>query len=489
MAGKRIAIMGAGLGGICAAIRFREEGHENVTVFEKNPKVGGTWFENTYPGCACDVPVALYQYSFAQSPNWTRLFPSSQEIQAYVEEVVDRYQLRSNIRFNTSVASAVWDEHAKTWTITTEQGDVTEADILVGALGQLNRPNWAEIEGSDTFDGPMMHSAAWDHSVDLAGKRVGVIGSAASAIQLIPEVAKIADKLVVFQRTPNWVVPRNDREVTIEERTLAMTRPEVAIKLGAMNREIIYENADNFFWQAFKWTPEGREANTTIALNHLHDQVADPELRAKLTPDYPVGCKRILIADNFYPAMCRDNVALETGGIARIKPEGVEMKDGTVHELDVLVFATGFETTGWKWSADVTGEGGQHLNDVWSTSPQAYRGVTVSGFPNFYVLYGPNTNLGHNSIIDMLEKQVNYAVKCVKAMEDAGASAMQPKPDAQAAWNKWLQDTLATTVWADPQCDSWYKNEDGLITQNWAGSSTEFGEAVKEVKTEDYAFN
>jgi cation diffusion facilitator CzcD-associated flavoprotein CzcO len=324
--------------------------------------------------------------------------------------------------------------------------------------------------------------------VDLKGKRVGVIGAAASAVQLIPEVAKEASHLTVFQRTPNWVTPRGDREISAEEKNLLMTQPEAAMRVGAANRQIVYENADYFFWQVFEWTKEGREAYTRIALNMLEEQVPDPELRAKLTPDYPIGCKRILITDEFYPAMMRDNVSLVTEGISEIKPKGVVTADGEHHEFDVLIYATGFETTGWKWSMDVIGRGGAHLNDVWTDAPEAYLGITVNDFPNLFVLYGPNTNLGHNSIIFMLEQQVGYTVAALQAMKDKQAQAMVPTKEAQQRFNAELQEQLGTTVWADPNCNSWYKNAEGKITQNWGSHTRGYAEATSKVDVDDYEF-
>ncbi|MEM5515891.1 NAD(P)/FAD-dependent oxidoreductase [Henriciella sp. AS95] len=485
MAQKHAIIIGAGLGGLTGAIKLQEAGH-SFDLLDCNPKVGGTWFENTYPGCACDVPVALYQLSFAQSINWTRAFPQGPEIQAYAEEITDRYQLRPNLHLNDAARTAIWNETTNKWTVTTESGKTYEGDILVGALGQLNRPNWPDIDGIDSFKGAKMHSARWDHSVSWEGKRVGVIGSAASAVQLIPEMAKTAAHLTVFQRTPNWVTPRRDIPITPQEQALMFTEPETAMELGARQRQLIYDNADHFFWQVFEWTEAGREAYTTIALNHLNAQISDPELRKKLTPDYPVGCRRILIADDYYPALERDNVELITSAPESIDETGVTTPDGKHHEFDILVFATGFETTGWNWSVDVEGLNGHHLNEVWADHPEAYAGITVAEFPNLFVLYGPNTNLGHNSITFMLERQVEYMIKALAALDEASASALMPKKAAQDRWNKELQDKLKKTVWADDACNSWYKTEDGRITQNWSSHTRDYAKAVAEVKVEDY---
>ncbi|MEO1642541.1 MAG: NAD(P)/FAD-dependent oxidoreductase [Pseudomonadota bacterium] len=485
MAGKHVIIIGAGLGGLCAAIKLQEAGH-TFDIIEKMDKVGGTWAQNTYPGVACDVPVALYQFSFAQSVNWSRAFPQGGEIQAYAEEITDRYQFRPSVHLSDEAVCAVWDETNKKWTVTTASGKTYTGDAVIGALGQLNRPNWPHIDGKDDFEGAITHSAAWDHSIEIAGKRVGVIGSAASAVQIIPELAKTASHLTVFQRSPNWVIPRRDIPMSPQEGMLLMTNPELAMKLGAMNREIIYENADEYFWQAFKWTPEGRAAYHTIATNHMNEQVADAELRAKLTPDYPIGCRRILISDDYFPALCQDNVTLETAHIDRITASGITTKSGNSHDLNVIAFATGFETTGWKWSVDVEGRSGKHLNEVWSDYPEAYLGITVTDFPNLFVLYGPNTNLGHNSITFMLERQVEYTVKALDGLDKAGAKALVPTRAAQDRFNAEVQTDLDKTVWADPACNSWYKNEHGKITQNWSSNTRDYAKAVEEVKLEDY---
>jgi cation diffusion facilitator CzcD-associated flavoprotein CzcO len=429
------------------------------------------------------VPVALYQFSFAPSLIWDHLFPRYNQVQQYTEDLADNFGLRPHLKLNDETKSAVWDDKHAVWKITTASGKTYEANAIVAALGQLNRPLLPEIDGRETFAGPAFHSARWDHSVKLAGKRVAVVGSAASAVQIIPEIAKEVKHLTVFQRTPNWVVPRLDRPITEEEKRLAMTAPHVAM----MNRDLIYQNADYLFWQAFSWTKEGRDAYTRVALNHLAEQVPDPELRKKLTPDYPIGCKRILFADDYYPALMRPNVTLVTEKIARITPKGIETKDGAKHEFDVIVYATGFETTGWHWSVDVVGKGGLHLRDAWKDMPQAYLGITTAQFPNMFILYGPNTNLGHNSITFMLEHQVGYAVKAITAMRERNLAVVELKQAAQDRFNRELQEALAKTTWADPHCRSWYKNDKGHITQNWSSHTRDYAKATETVKWEDYA--
>ncbi len=478
-----VAVIGAGLGGLCAGIKLKQAGIDNLVILEKAAKVGGTWRDNSYPGCCCDVPVALYQFSFAPSAGWSHIFPRYDEVQRYTEDLADKFGLRAALHLNEETKSAVWDDARAVWKLTTSTGKTYEANAIVTALGQLNRPQLPDIEGRDSFSGPAFHSARWDHSVKFDGKRVAVIGSAASAVQIIPEIAKEVKQLTVFQRTPNWVVPRLDRPITDEEKALVMT----ALHVAAMNRELIYQNADHLFWQVFSWTDVGRAAYTRVALNHLAAQIPDETLRKKLTPDYPIGCRRILIADDYYPALTRPNVELSTEHIARITPQGIETKDGKHHDVDVIVYATGFETTGWQWSLDVVGKGGKHLRDEWAPTPQAYLGIAVANFPNMFMLYGPNTNLGHNSITFMLERQAEYAVQAISQMQARNLSAIEVRQTAQDNFNRELQTALAKTTWADPHCNSWYKNAQGHITQNWSSHTRDYAKATENIDWDDYA--
>jgi cation diffusion facilitator CzcD-associated flavoprotein CzcO len=363
---------------------------------------------------------------------------------------------------------------------------VFKAGAIISALGQLNRPMTPKFEGQADFKGATMHSAAWDHNVDLTGKRVGVIGAAASAVQLIPEVAKVARHLTVFQRTPNYVGPRNDRPIRASEVAMLMSDPVAAMDIGARTRQLTFDTADTFFWKAFSWTPEGRAAYTEIARDHLEKQISDPDLRAKLTPNYPAGCKRFLFADNFYPALCSPHVALETHAIDALTSHGITTKNGQVHDLDVIIYATGFETTGWNWSLQIEGMGGQKLNEVWAEGPKAYLGITTAGFPNFFMLYGPHTNLGHNSITFMMEQQIGYVVQALDGLTAKSATVMEITTAAQQRFFDDLQIHLAKTVWADPSCHSWYKNDKGEITQNWGDSCTAYAQAVKDVVWTDY---
>lgn len=486
MSKGHVVVIGAGLGGLLAAIKLKEAGY-TFTVLEKNLAVGGTWHENKYPGCSCDVPVALYQYSFAGSLVWTKGFPIADEVEAYAQELVERYQLGGSIKLGTPAREAVWSESGKHWQVTTLAGETIEAMAVVSALGQLNKPKWPNIEGLESFAGPMMHTARWDRSQDWAGKRVGVIGTGASAVQLIPPMAKTAEHLTVFQRNPNYIVPRPDQKITDEDKALMISDMEGALQVGALQRQLVFEVAERLSWKAFSWTPEGRAAMMAQAQNHMEQTITDPEMREALTPDYPIGCRRILVCDDYYEALVRDNTNLETTYIAKVVSDGVELTDGRHVPLDFLVLATGFDTNDWRRSIDVKGQGGVWLHEAWADVPKAYYGIGVAGFPNYFMLYGPNTNLGHNSITCMMEAQMGHIISSLALLDKEGAVALAPTQEAQDAFNEQLQADLKKTVWGDEDCGaSWYKTEDGFITQNWSGSVTDYQKAVGQVKREDY---
>jgi len=472
----RVAILGAGFAGLAMGLKLQARGETSFTILEKAGRVGGTWRENTYPGCGCDIPSHLYSYSFEPNPDWPEVFSAQPDILAYIEGVVEKHGLSKHIRFHSEVTSAIWDEAEHVWRITTADGFSLTAEALVTAWGQLNRPKLPPIEGRDNFDGPAFHSAQWRNEVPLDGQRVAVIGNGASAIQFVPEVAKVAGRLTLFQRSPNWIVPRLNRPYTEAEKAEFRRAPEAMRKV----RDEIFEMAEARL--------AARRAGTLveevpIPLAHLHAQVADPGLRAKLTPDYEIGCKRVLISNDFYPALQRDNVDLVTAGVAQVTPDGVVDGDGVLHAADVIIYATGFETRSFAGEVRISGLEGCSLADAWAAGPEAHLGVTTPGFPNLFMLYGPNTNLGHNSIIYMIEAQADYVLQALDITATLGPIAV--KPAVSRNYNEALQAALAATPWAG-NCTSWYKTADGRILNNWPHSARAYAEAVARLDPADF---
>jgi cation diffusion facilitator CzcD-associated flavoprotein CzcO len=483
MSGQLDAIViGAGFGGLAAAIKLKKAGFGRLAVLEKADRLGGTWRDNTYPGAACDVPSRLYSYSFALNPNWSRAYSGQPEIQAYMEDCADRFGVRPMLRFNAEVERADWDEAAKLWRVTLKGGEVMEAPVLVSALGQLNRPSFAGIPGREAFKGENWHSARWRHDVDLTGKTVGCIGSGASAIQYIPEIAKTAGKVIIFQRTPNYIVPRLDKPTPDWLKRLYAAVPLV----DRAFRHFIWQMMDLRF-RAFKRGTPSADSFRKLALGYLEKEITDPVLREKLTPTYPIGCKRILISDDYYAALRQDNVDLVTEAVSEITRKGVKTANGAEHACDVLVYGTGFDTTHFLAPLEIHGAGGRTLTEAWKDGAEAYLGVTVTGFPNLFMMYGPNTNLGHNSIIYMLEAQADYVVKVMKEMRRRKAAAIDVKPAAFTAFNTQLQKDLEATAWAG-ECSSWYKTASGKITNNWSDDTAAYRKRTAEPLFDDYAF-
>ncbi|NUW42858.1 flavin-containing monooxygenase [Nonomuraea rhodomycinica] len=461
----RVAIIGAGFGGLCMAIRLERAGVTTYTVFEKAGDLGGTWRDNTYPGAGCDIPSHLYSYSFERYGSWTRRYPGQPEILAYLQHCADKYGVRRKIRFNTEVVSAAFE--GDRWQVTGATGSAapsTEAfDVVVSAVGQLNRPNLPDIPGMRDFAGTSFHSARWDHGHDLTGRRVAVIGNGSSAAQFVPHIARAAERLEVFQRTPNWVIPKPDAAFGRRARLAFRYLPGVQ----RVYREWIYRYAETALYPALA---QGWSAGLLRrrALGHLHRQVPDPELRAKLTPDYPPGCRRVIIDSAFYPALNRPDVDVVTERIVRITPEGVQTTEA-LHPADTIIYATGFRSTEFLAPMSVTGRDGLDLARRWRAGAEAYLGISVPGFPNLFLLYGPNTNLGHNSIVFMLECQVNHVMACLPHLSAHGP--MEVRPEAMAAWTRRLDAAMERMVWQDG-CRSWYKTAGGRVTNNWPGPAT-----------------
>jgi cation diffusion facilitator CzcD-associated flavoprotein CzcO len=454
-----VAIVGAGFAGIGAAIRLRQQGTERIAVLEKAAGIGGTWWHNTYPGAACDIASHLYCYSFEPNPNWSRKFSPQAEIQAYIEHCAAKYDVRRHVRLNTAVNACRFDEAAACWRLALQDGAELLAHHVIFATGGLHLPAWPEIEGMADFAGPSMHSAQWDHQVDFAGKRVAVIGSAASAIQLIPELAKVAAHLDVFQRTPNYIAPRRDRAFRPWEQALFARWPW----WNRLYRKWIFLRGE---WLIFpivksKGPSRWRRRVERLLRRHIRGSIADPDVREAMIPHYPAGCKRLLIADNFYEAMNRPNVSLVTAGIQRIERDAVVSADGIRHPADIIVYATGFDLENYMRQVEVVGPGGARLSDIWADLPCAYKGGFVPGLPNFYLTTGPNTGVGTTSVVFMIEAQLNLILEAISL---AGRKRLiEVTADANRRYNERIRAALQNTVWAG-DCKSWYKRADGEIS-------------------------
>ncbi|KAL4883519.1 hypothetical protein BJY04DRAFT_226536 [Aspergillus karnatakaensis] len=492
-----VVIIGAGISGMCIAIDLLRRNHRNFVILEKGSAVGGTWNDNKYPGCACDVWSALYSYSFEQRSTWTREYPGQEEILTYLTGIASKYGLYSHIRFNSAVEAAEWDEGNRLWKIDVKVSGVKDAqfqsayelsaNILIGAVGQLNLPRWPEIPGIEGFKGKSMHSARWDWSYDFAGKRVAIIGNGATATQIVPEVAKSAAHLTVYQRTPQWIIPRMDMPVHPAQQALLSIPFLRRCKRAAMMwfRE---QTHDTIVQLDSKTSQEVRDMGVDLIKKGLPDR---SELWDVLTPSYPPGCRRILASDDYYPALGRENVHLELRDIARITETGIETVDGEGSEFDLIVYATGFRTVEFLHPIQIKGAGGRELSEVWKGGATAYYGVTVEEMPNFGLLYGPNTNLGHNSIILMIEAQSRYLATLIdpiiRAKARGDALAITPKTEVVRAFNDELQERLSKSSFADPSCSSWYKTSEGRITNNWPGRVVEYQHGLSQVRWTDYA--
>lgn len=472
---REVVIIGGGFAGICMAIKLREMGIENIAILEKGADVGGTWFYNRYPGAACDVPSMLYSFSFAPNPNWTRRFAAQPEIEGYIHWLVDKYHLRPLYCFNTSVKEARFKQGG--WQVSTEQGDTLHCRFLISAVGQLNHPQLPDIKGIDSFNGESWHSARWRQDIDLTGKRVGVIGNAASAVQLIPEVAKIAAHVEVFQRTPNYLIPRMDRSFFAFERWLFKKVPVVM----KWYRLFTFLLGEGIYYPVMRRKAWAKKFVTSLASWQLNHVVKDTALAKAMTPDFPIGCKRILMCDDYYPAMIRQNVNLNTATIESIDATGVKTVDGHV-DCDYLIYATGFRSNDFLRGMNIYGRGGKSLQKRWDKGAFAYRSVCTADFPNFFMLYGPNSNLGSNSIIAMIEAQVGYIISLLRSKK----TLIEVKHEAESDYQVWLNKSLSETVW-DHGCKNWYRNEYGRQPNNWPLSVMAFQRHMKEVNWFDFA--
>lgn len=479
-----LAIIGAGFGGIGAGAMARRLGLDSFVILERSHAVGGTWRDNTYPGCACDIPSHLYSFSFSQNPNWSRSYPAQPEIETYLERVTDEYDLRSKIHFGFDVREVRWRDEQRCWTITADDGGVVHAAALIVATGPLSQPSIPEIEGLDEFAGVAFHSAAWRHDVPLAGRRVGVIGTGASAIQIVPAIAGEVGHLDVFQRTPPWVLPRDDRPSPEWRRRLYRRVP----LLQRLHRWRIYLRQELL---ALAFLGTGRIARSmterirteTRAL--IEASFSDPAMEKSLTPDFTPGCKRLLISNDWYPSLAQSNVSLVDDPIVRVTSHGVITADGSSHPLDVLVLATGFAVSDFPSPLSIIGRDGVDLADHWKSGASTDFGLAVSGFPNLWFLAGPGTGLGHNSIVFMIEVQLQQIEAALTHMRSSSVSVLELRPEVEAASYAEIQRRIARTVWTSG-CSSWYRSEDGRVDTIWPGTTTEYWWRVRRFRPERY---
>ncbi|GAA3105534.1 NAD(P)/FAD-dependent oxidoreductase [Pseudonocardia yunnanensis] len=475
-----VAIVGSGFAGLGAAVRLAQAGRNDFIVLEKGESLGGTWRDNTYPGCACDVQSHLYSFSFAPNPDWSRLYARQPEIRAYLEGIADRFGLRARIRFRATVVAAEWS--GRHWTVRLADGSSLTARVLVWGTGALHEPSMPDIPGLDEFAGTTFHSARWDHDHDLCGKRVAVIGTGASAIQFVPAIQPQVAGLTIFQRTAPWVLPKPDRTV----RPLWQRIYRAAPVVQKLSRALIYARNESLLTGFLK--PKRMALIEKFARAYLARTFADrPDLTAKLTPDFTIGCKRILLSSDYYPALTRPNVELVTEKVVRVTPTAVVTADGVEHEVDTIVFGTGFKVAdGLGRSARIVGRDGLELADVWRDGLEGFLGTTVAGFPNLFTMTGPNTGLGHSSMIYMIESQLNYLLDALRLLDENGAVAIDTRRDRQDAFNATVQRRFAGSVWTEGGCASWYLDEHGRNRVLWPRHTFAFRRRTRKVRPSDH---
>jgi cation diffusion facilitator CzcD-associated flavoprotein CzcO/pimeloyl-ACP methyl ester carboxylesterase len=476
----RVAIIGAGFGGLGAGARLAAAGISDFVILERAETVGGTWRDNTYPGCACDVPSHLYSFSFAPNPEWSHNYSRQPEILDYLKGVADRFGLRRHLWCRAEVTEARWDAEDGCWRLQTGRGPIA-ADVVIAATGPLSAPKVPAISGLEQFPGAVFHSARWDHSSSLTGMRVAVIGTGASAVQIVPAIQPQVGRLVLFQRTPAWVVPRGDREISATRRWLYRHSP-LAQRLSRFS---IYATREATAPAFTRW-PELLKGAQRVALRNLAQGVADPALRAKLTPHYVMGCKRILLSDDFYPALSQPNVEVVASGLARIEGSTLIADDGSAHDVDAVILATGFRTIDLPIAERVFGAGGRSLAETWGGDLRALRGTTIAGFPNLCLVIGPNTGVGHTSMIHIIESQVAYIVDYLKTLDRRGLGGLDARPEAQDRWCRDVERRMAATVWATGGCQSWYLNRAGRNPTLWPATTIRFRHRTRRVEIGEY---
>jgi cation diffusion facilitator CzcD-associated flavoprotein CzcO len=474
-----VAIVGSGFSGLAMAHGLLRDGIDDFVILEKANDVGGAWRDNSYPGCACDVPSHVYSFSFAPNPDWSTTYSPQPEIRDYIRRVAEREGLLPHVRFGCEVAEATWDATSQRWRLDTSQGTMT-ARILVAAPGPLSEPSIPQLPGLGRFEGRVFHSARWDHEYDLAGKRVAVVGTGASAIQFVPEIQPKVAQLHLYQRTAPWVLPRTERKLTGAERAIFRSFPAVQRAM----RTLVY-------WARESTAVPMLRARLSVVIKligkrHLRRQVPDPGLRQQLTPDYSPGCKRILISNNYYPALSKPNVEVIDGGVVEVRERSVIAADGSEREVDAIIFGTGFHVLDMPIADRVSGVGGVTLSEQFAGSPQAHRGTTFPGFPNLFMILGPNTGLGHMSVVFMAESQSRYVRDALRRMRSEGIGAVSVKPEAHRAYNDSIQSRMKGTVWMEGGCASWYVDANGLNTSLWPDFAYKFRRELQSFDIESY---
>lgn len=477
-----VVIVGTGFAGIGMAIELRKQGREDFVILEKADEVGGTWRDNTYPGCACDIQSHMYSYSFEQNPDWTRSFSKQPEIWDYLRRVARKYDLYRFIRFGQEMTGAHWDAGQRRWHVSTEAGEEFVGQFLVAGVGALHLPQIPALSGIERFRGRTFHSAQWDHDYDLRGKKVAVVGTGASAVQFVPQIAQDVEQLHLFQRTPPWIMPKPDHEMSQWMRTLFNRIP----------------GAQRAYRAALYWTLELRAVGFNghpgvmklaqkLAKLNIDKHVKDPQLRRKLTPDYTLGCKRVLVSNDYYPALTRDNVDVQTGGVREVTERGIVDGSGVEHEVDAIIFGTGFHVVDAFDHLDITGENGRNLSKEWaSEGMRTHLGMSVSGFPNLFFLLGPNTGLGHNSVVFMIESQIRYVSQAIRLVDRSDAEAIGVRSDVQDRFNADIQRRLRKGVWTQGGCTSWYLDAQGVNRTIWPGFTWRYWLQTRKVDPADF---
>jgi len=478
-----VIVIGTGFSGIGAAIRLQQEGVKDVVILERAGALGGTWRDNTYPGCACDVPSHLYSFSFEPKPDWSRAYSPQEEIRAYLEGCVARHGLERRMRFRRNVVSARYDEARATWTVTTDTGETFTGRVLVAGIGALSNPAYAQVPGLDTFRGKAFHSATWDHGYTLRGKRVGVIGTGASAIQFVPRIQPEVARLTLFQRTAPWVLPKPDRAYSALEQLMFSRLPGRRF----LHRQAIYWR-NEVFGSMFSKAPKTMALAARIGEWHIRRAIEDPTLRALVTPTFLPGCKRVLLSNDYYPALAQPNVEVTGDRIREAYEDGLVLASGRRIPLDTIIHGTGFTVQSYLGKLRVYGRGGRELGETWGKNAAAFRGTTVAGFPNLFTLLGPNTGLGHTSVILMIEAQIRYVMDTLRHMRSTGAASVEVRPEVMAEYNATIGEKLDKTVWASG-CESWYLNDEGRNTTLYPGLTFEFMAEARRFRPGDHRWD